>query len=121
MHSWWPEKPVLELPVVGSIASREQALATTQAMVDDIEASSYKHVIVILDLSKMERSPSATALLAGALPKTDKIEHLVIVGAPFLFKMAAAPLVHLRNKIHFVDNAEAGRSKATGLISKLPA
>ncbi len=119
-NQWWPGQPVLQVMVDGKIENRDQALALTKSMVDDIEASNYAHVIVILDLSALGGSPSAAALLGGNLPETFKIEHLVMVRAPFLLRMAGAGFPQLRGKLHFVDNAAAARTKATELLPKLP-
>ncbi|MEP7289025.1 MAG: hypothetical protein ABI947_24995 [Chloroflexota bacterium] len=118
-HQWWPGQPVLEVNVQGSIANREQAYALSKSMVDQIEGSNYKHVIVILDLTALGQSPSAAALLGGNLPETLKIEHLVMINAPGLFRFATMPLVHLRHKLHFVNSAAAAKAKATELLPKL--
>lgn len=119
-NQWWADQPVLEVKVTGGISSREQAYQLTKSMVDDIETSAYPHVIVILDLSSLGQSPSAAALLGGNLPETLKIEHLVLIKAPFLFKMAAMPFAHLRDKLHFVDNPAQAKAKATQLLPRLP-
>ncbi len=118
-HQWWPNQPVLEVSVNGNIANRDQAHAITKSMVDDIEASHYRHVIVILDLSALGSSPSATALLAGNLPETMKIEHLIMVNAPGLFRLATMPFVHLRNKIHFVRSSKEAMEKADALLGQM--
>ena len=119
-HEWWPAQPVLEVEVNGAISTRAQAYELTKTMVDDIEQSGYPHVVVILDLTSLGQSPSATTLLAGSLPETLKIEHLVMVNAPQLFRLAAMPFIHLRNKLHFVSSLSAGRAKATDLLVRLP-
>lgn len=119
-NRWWPGQPVLEVTVNGTIANREQAFALTKSMVDSIEASDYEHVIVILDLTQLGQSPSAATLLGGSLPETYKIEHLVMINAPMLLRMAAGALIQLRNKLHFVGNANAAKAKATELLPRLP-
>jgi hypothetical protein len=119
-NQWWSGQPVLQVTVSGKIDNRDQALALTKSMVDDIEASSYAHVIVILDLTALGGSPSAAVLLGGSLPQTYKIEQLVMVKAPFLFRMAGAGFPQLRGKLHFVDQVSDARTKATELLSKLP-
>lgn len=119
-HEWWPDQPVLEVEMSGSIATRDQAYQLTKSMVDEIEASGYPHVIVILDLTALGQSPSASSLLAGSLPETMKIEHLVMINAPQLFRLAAMPFFHLRNKLHFVDGETAAQAKAKSLLPRLP-
>ena len=118
-HKWWPDQPVLEVKIEGSIADRDQALGITKQMVDDIEASKYQHVIVILDLTALGQSPSAAALLAGNLPQTYKIEHLVMINAPGLFKVATMPLFSLRNKLHYVSSQSEATTKANALLPRL--
>ena len=119
-NRWWPDQPVLEVRVAGSITTREQAVALTKSMVDSIEASHYAHVIVILDLSALGQSPSAATLLGGNLPETNKIEHLVLINAPFLFRMAGSAVPTLRGKLHFEGNDPAAQAKARSLLPKLP-
>ena len=119
-HAWWPNQPVLEVKVNGSITTREQALALTKGMVDEIEAAVYNHVIVILDLSGLVNSPAAGGLLAGSLPQTYKIEHLVMINAPGMLRMATMPLIQLRNKLHFLGNTADAKRKATELLPRLP-
>lgn len=121
-YNWWAEqKPVLEVAVEGAITSRDQAFTMAKGIVDQIESSTFPHVVLIWDLSKMGNAPSAAALLGGALPQTNKIEHLVMINAPMAFKLAAMPMFHLRNKLHFVDNAAQATAKARELLPKLPA
>jgi hypothetical protein len=119
-HEWWPGQPVLEVAVKGAIANREQAYQFTKSLVDEIEASAYRHVVVILDLSALGSSPSAAALLAGNLPETMKIEYLIMVRAPMLFRLAAMPFAELRNKIHFVGSQSEAKTKADDLLARLP-
>lgn len=119
-HSWWPEQPVLAVTVKGAITTRDEALALTQRMVTEIERASYAHVIVILDLTGLVNSPAAGALLAGSLPQTFKIEHLVLVNAPGMLRMATMPLIQLRNKLHFLGSIADARRKATELLPRLP-
>ncbi len=119
-HQWWPDQPVLEVAVQGSISNRDEAYQFTKSMVDQIEASHYRHVIVILNLTALGSSPSAAALLAGNLPETLKIEHLIMIGAPMLFRLAAMPFAHLRNKIHFVGSESEAKTKANQLLPRLP-
>jgi hypothetical protein len=119
-HQWWPDQPVLEVAVQGSIANRDDAYQFTKSMVDEIEGSPYRHVVVILDLSALGNSPSAAALLAGNLPETLKIEHLILIRASMLFKLAAMPFAQLRNKIHFVGSQNEAKAKADQLLSRLP-
>jgi hypothetical protein len=119
-HEWWPEQPVLHITINGSITQREQAFALATLIVDSIEASGYAHVIVILDMTALGQSPSATALLAGNLPETMKIEHLVMINAPGMFRMATMPLLHLRHKLHYVTAAAAATTKAQELLPRLP-
>jgi hypothetical protein len=76
---WWPDKPVLEMTVRGSITDRTQAFALAEGIVDQIESTKYSHVILVLDLNELGRSPSAAVLLGGALPETNRIEHLVMM------------------------------------------
>jgi len=120
-YKWWPDqKAVLEVAVEGEIKTRDQAFEMAKGIVDQIEASTFPHVILVWDLSKMGNAPSAAALLGGALPKTNKIEHLVMVNAPGGFKLAAMPLFHLRHKLHFVDTGAQASAKARELLPKLP-
>ena len=119
-HAWWPDEPVLDVRVNGAITTREQALALTQGMVNEIEAVAYVHVIVILDLSGLVNSPAAGALLAGSLPQTYKIEHLIMINAPGMLRMATMPLIQLRNKLHFMGSMADARRKATELLPRLP-
>ena len=119
-HAWWPDQPVLDVRVNGAITTREQALALTQGMVNEIEAVAYVHVIVILDLSGLVNSPAAGALLAGSLPQTYKIEHLIMINAPGMLRMATMPLIQLRNKLHFMGSMADARRKATELLPRLP-
>ncbi len=116
---WWPNQPVLEVKIEGNITDREQAFGITKQMVDDIESSKYSHVIVILDLTALGQSPSGAALLAGNLPQTYKIEHLVMINAPSLFRVATMPLFHLRNKLHYVGSQSEANKKANDLLPKL--
>ncbi len=116
---WWPNQPVLEVKIEGNITDREQAFGITKQMVDDIESSKYSHVIVILDLTALGQSPSGAALLAGNLPQTYKIEHLVMINAPSLFRVATMPLFHLRNKLHYVGSQAEANKKANELLPKL--
>ena len=117
---WWPNQPVLEVKIEGNITDREQAFGITKQMVDDIESSKYSHVIVILDLTALGQSPSGAALLAGNLPQTYKIEHLVMINAPSLFRVATMPLFHLRNKLHYVSSQSEANEKARDLLPRLP-
>lgn len=117
--AWWQDEPVLEVQLNGSIEHREHAFKLTQVIVNAIEASSYQKVIVILDLTAMGQSPSAATLLAGNIPETFKIEHLVMVNAPMLIRMAVMPLVHLRGKLHFEGSPRAAEQKAELLIKRL--
>src|SRR5262245_20222577 len=119
-HEWWPDQPVLDVAVKGSIANRDQAYQFTKSMVDEIEASRYRHVVVILDLSDLGKSPSAAALVAGNLPETLKIEHLILIRASMLFRLAAMPFAQLRNKIHFVGSHDEANTKANQLLARLP-
>jgi|GEM_PF-1133030 len=119
-NQWWQGQPVLEVAVGGNITTREQAFTLSKTIVDDIEASHYPHVIVILDLSKLGQSPNAASLIGGNLPQTNKIEHLVMINAPMLFRMATMPLVHLRDKLHFLGNPAAAKVKAQELLPRLP-
>jgi hypothetical protein len=119
-HQWWPNQPVLEVKIEGNIADRDQAFSVTKQMVDDIESSKYRHVIVILDLTALGQSPSAAALLAGNLPQTYKIEHLVMINAPSLFRVATMPLFTLRNKLHYVGSDSEANKKANELLPRLP-
>jgi hypothetical protein len=118
-HKWWPNQPVLEVKIEGNIADRDQAFGFTKQMVDAIEALPYRHVIVILDLTALGQSPSGAALLAGNLPQTYKIEHLVMINAPGLFKVATMPLFHLRNKLHYVSSQSEATAKANALLPRL--
>jgi hypothetical protein len=117
--AWWQDEPVLEVKLNGSIENRDQAFRLTQVIVNAIEGSSYQKVIVILDLSALGKSPSAAALLAGNIPETFKIEHLVMVNAPMLIKMAVMPFVHLRGKLHFESNQRAAEQKAESLRKRI--
>lgn len=119
-QSWWPGQPVLSVTVIGTITNRDQAYTLAQAMVGALEASAYAHVIVILDLTALGGSPSAAVLLGGSLPPTNKIEHLVLINAPGMFRMAAMGMLHLRGKLHFVGNAADAKRKATELLPRLP-
>jgi hypothetical protein len=118
--AWWQDEPVLEVTLNGSIENREQAFRLTQVIVNAIEASPYQHVVVILDLSKLGQSPTAASLLAGNIPETLKIEHLVMINAPLLIRMAVTPFVHLRGKLHFEGSARAAEQKAEALRKRLP-
>jgi len=117
---WWPDKPVLEVKVEGNITSREQAFTLSEEVVNQIEASGYQHVIVILDLTPLGQSPTGAALLGGNLPKTYKIEHLILVNAPGVLRIATIPLFQLRNKLHFVDSEVVAHDKAVQLLARLP-
>jgi len=119
-HAWWLNQPVLEVRVNGAITTREEAYALTQGMVTEIESVSYPHVIVILDLSGLVNSPAAGGLLAGSLPQTYKIEHLVMINAPGMLRMATMPLIQLRNKLHFLGNSVDAKRKVTELLPRLP-
>jgi hypothetical protein len=119
-QSWWPGQPVLNVTVTGSIANRDQAFALAKSMVDELEASAYKHAIVILDMTALGGSPSAAVLLGGSLPPTNKIEHLVMINAPGMFRMATMGMFHLRGKLHFVGNTAEAKQKATELLPRLP-
>jgi hypothetical protein len=119
-YRWWPNQPVLTVTLRGGISNREQAYALAKTIVDQIEGSGYPHVIVILDLTDLASSPAAAALLAGAIPETLKIEHLIMIKAPGLLRLATLPLIQLRGKLHFVDSAEAANSKSSELLPKLP-
>ncbi|MHB8626954.1 MAG: hypothetical protein ACYDBJ_22245 [Aggregatilineales bacterium] len=119
LNSWWPGQPVLNVQVQGTIANRDQAYTLAQSMVGALEASAYAHVIVILDLTALGGSPSAAILLGGNLPPTNRIEHLVLINAPGMFRMAALGMIHLRNKLHFVGNAADAKRKATELLARL--
>ena len=119
-QSWWPGQPVLNVTVTGTIANRDQAYTLAQSMVGALESSEFKHVIVILDLTALGGSPSAAVLLGGSLPPTNKIEHLVLINAPGMFRMAALGMIHLRNKLHFVGNAADAIRKASELLPRLP-
>ena len=119
-HEWWPDKPVLEVKVEGKIDNREQAFALSAQVVDQIEKSMYKHVIVVLDLTALGQSPTGAALLGGNLPRTHKIEHLVMINAPAVLRIATVPLFKLRHKLHFVDGGTAAHDKAIQLLAKLP-
>jgi hypothetical protein len=77
-YRWWEGQPVLEVNVTGGISNREEAFELAKSMVDQIESSGYRQVVVILDLTELGRSPSAAALIGGNLPETLKIEHLVM-------------------------------------------
>jgi hypothetical protein len=119
-QSWWPEQPVLNVTVTGTITNRDQAYSLAQSMVRQLEASAYAHIIVILDMTALGGSPSAAVLLGGSLPPTNKIEHLVLIKAPGMFRMAALGMIHLRNKLHFVGSSEDAKRKATELLPRLP-
>ena len=119
-YQWWPGQPVFEVSVTGGVANREQAFNLAKTMVDQIEGSGYPHVIVILDLSDLGQSPSAAALLGGALPETPKIEHMILINAPLLMRLAASAFVHLRDKLHFVKNRSQADAKAQTLLFRLP-
>ncbi len=119
-YQWWAGQPVFEIHAQGNIQTREEALKLTKTMVDAIEASSYMHVVVLLDLTGLGQSPATAALLSGSLPATDKIEHLILVNAPMLMRMAAMPFVQLRDKIHFVSSFSDAQSQARTLAAQLP-
>lgn len=120
MYHWWPNQPVLEVHLTGAIDNREQAYSVASTVVREIEASVYPHVVVILDLTALKKSPSAVALLAGSLPETIRIEHLILIGAPALARIATLPFKDLREKIHFVSRADTP-SLASQLLPRLPA
>ena len=120
-YQWWEGQPVLEVNVKGGISNRDEAFNLAKSMVDQIEQSGYPHVIVILDLSDLGRSPSAAALIGGNLPETLKIEHLVMVNAPGIFRIVTMPFRHLRNKLHFVSSQADAAEKARSLLPKVRA
>jgi hypothetical protein len=117
--AWWPEKPVLEARISGAIKDRNEALDNVKTMVAQLEQCPYQQVIVVIDLSELGNSPSAGALLATSLPQTNRIAHLVFIKTPPLFRMAALPLLHLRDRLHFMDNATAAKDKIAQLLPKL--
>jgi hypothetical protein len=120
-YHWWREQPVLEIIIDTTINTRDEAYQISKLMVDQIEESGYPHVIVILDLSPLKSAPSATTLLSGSLPETLKIEHLILVNAPTLFRFAVLPFAHLRDKIHFVSSSDLAHEKTFALLPQLPA
>lgn len=116
---WWQDQPVLEVKVNGSIENRDQAYQLTKTIVDAIEASNYKQIVVTLDLTALGQSPSTATLLAGNIPETFKIQHLVFVNAPMLIRMAVVPLLHLRGKLHFEGSAAGAERKAESLLKAI--
>jgi hypothetical protein len=119
-YKWWTAQPVLEVTVEGGIETREEAFDLAQSMVAQIEQSGYKHLIVILDLTSLGQSPSGAALLGGNLPKTYKIEHMVLINAPHLLRLATMPIFKLRNKLHFVTSSDEAYRKTNDLLKRLP-
>lgn len=117
--SWWNNQPVLAVKVANNIANREQAYKVAQAMIGQLEASDYKQVVVILDLTALGQSPSAAVLLGGNFPKTDKIEHLIMINASWFVRLATMPMLELRNKLHFVSTPKEAQDKANELLLKL--
>jgi hypothetical protein len=119
-HKWWEGRPVLEVTVEGGISTREEAFTLADTIVTQIEQSVYRHVIVILDLTSLGGSPSGATLIGGNLPKTLKIEHLIMVNAPSLLKVVTMPLFMLRNKLHYVESRAEANKKANDLMPRLP-